>query len=430
MKSKENKKVKKNNSKSNANKKLNSKFKKKAIILLILFILLIAIVLGLIILNKKLAKPEIKLIGENEIILNLDEEYEEKGAVSTICGNKIETEISGEVDLSVPGEYTITYTAKNELSKKEEKITRKIIVKDNIAPNIELNGEERVEIYEGVKYEEKGAKASDNIDGDLTSEIETRGEVDNSKAGEYEIEYIVSDKAGNNTSIKRKIIVKTRPVIKSTAGLPVLMYHFFYDKNTGSGQDNNWIEISDFEAQIKYLTENDFYFPTWDEVEQYIDGNLNLPSKSVVITVDDGDASFFDLAVPIIQKYNAKATTFVITGWYGWRADNKQSNISYQSHSDQMHEGSGGKGVMLSWGHDKVVKDLKTSSQILGGATVFCYPFGHYNSVTKQELKDADYKLAFTTEGGRVHRGSDKYALPRVRISRGITLNSFMNMVK
>ena len=88
----------------------------------------------------------------------------------------------------------------------------------------------------------------------------------------------------------------------SQEGLPVLMYHFFYDTSKGEkGKDGNWIEISKFEEQIKYLAENNFYFPTWQEVEDFIDGKQELPEKSVVITVDDGDPSFFDLAVPIIQ---------------------------------------------------------------------------------------------------------------------------------
>ena len=79
--------------------------------------------------------------------------------------------------------------------------------------------------------------------------------------------------------------------------------------------------------------------------------------------------------------------------------------------------------------HDKIVEDLKKSSDILGGATVFCYPFGHYNDAAKKAVKDAGYHLAFTIEGGRVHKGNDKYALPRVRISRGVSLNSFKTMV-
>lgn len=213
-------------------------------------------------------------------------------------------------------------------------------------------------------------------------------------------------------------------------GLPILMYHFFYDKNTGTGKDNNYMEISDFEEQMKYLSDNNFYFPTWEEVEKYIDGKIELPEKSIVITVDDGDDSFFELAIPVIQKYNAKATTFVITSWYGYRAASKEANISYQSHSDNMHEGGAdGKGVMLSWSYDKILEDVKNSSQVLGGATIFCYPFGQYNDLDKQVLKDAGYKLAFTTEGGRVYKGSDKYALPRVRMSKGVSISSFAAMV-
>lgn len=209
------------------------------------------------------------------------------------------------------------------------------------------------------------------------------------------------------------------------------MYHFFYDENKTTGQDNNWIEISDFEEQMKYLSENNFYFPTWEEVEQYIDGKIKLPEKSVVITVDDGDDSFFDLAVPVIQKYDAQATSFVITSWYGYRANDKQENISYQSHSDCMHEGgSNGKGVMLSWSYDKILEDVKQSSDILGGATIFCYPFGQYNDLDKKVLKDAGYKLAFTTQGGRVYKGASRYELPRVRISKNTSISEFKNMVK
>lgn len=241
-------------------------------------------------------------------------------------------------------------------------------------------------------------------------------------------ENIVEEETKQEQQTNRRKATETD---KLKNGLPVLMYHFFYDKTTTSGKDNNWLEISKFEEQIKYLADNDFYFPTWEEVEQYIDGKIDLPSKSVVITVDDGDDSFFELAVPIIQKYNVNATSFVITSWYAKRLENKERNIYYESHSDAMHEGAtNGKGVMLSWPYDKIVEDVKTSSNTLGGATIFCYPFGQYNDLDKKALKDAGYKLAFTTEGGRVQKGSDKYALPRVRVSKGTTIKEFKEMVQ
>lgn len=407
---------------------------KKAIIVALAILLLSVIgIFGTKTIAENTAKPEIHLIGAEEISLNLGETYEEQGAEAKLNEEKLTPEIMGEVDTNIPGEYTIRYTVANKKGKNETTVKRRVLVKDNIAPTIELKGEDTIKLLVGDKYEEKGASANDNIDGDLTNNIEILGSVDTSKPENYEIEYRIRDSAGNQATAKRKVIVSEKKKIATTtskSGLPVLMYHFFYDKNVSSGKDNNYMEISDFEDQIKYLTDNDFYFPTWQEVEDYIEGKINLPSKSVVITVDDGDDSFFELAVPIIQKYNAKATSFIITSWYGYRANNKQANISYQSHSDCMHEGANGKGVMLSWTYDKIMEDVKQSSKTLGGSTVFCYPFGHYNDLDKKVLKDAGYRLAFTTEGGRVYKGSDKFALPRVRMAKGISLSTFASMVQ
>ena len=415
------------------NVKRKNMIKKVMIVALALVLLSTLGIFGAKTISENTAKPEIHLIGEEEISLNLGETYEEQGAEAKLNEDKLTPEIMGEVDTNIPGEYIIKYTVANKKGKNETTVERRVLVKDNIAPTIELKGEDTIKLFVGDKYEEKGASANDNIDGDLTSNIEIIGSVDTSKPENYEIEYKIKDSAGNQATAKRKVIVSEKKKIATTSsksGLPVLMYHFFYDKNVSSGKDNNYMEISDFEDQIKYLTDNNFYFPTWQEVEDYIDGKINLPSKSVVITVDDGDDSFFELAVPIIQKYNAKATSFVITSWYGYRANNKQANISYQSHSDCMHEGANGKGVMLSWSYDKILEDVKQSSQTLGGSTVFCYPFGHYNNLDKKVLKDAGYRLAFTTEGGRVYKGSDKFALPRVRMSKGVSLSTFASMVQ
>ena len=215
---------------------------------------------------------------------------------------------------------------------------------------------------------------------------DVKGEV-----AENTVEQVLSE--NENTSIENKENSELEQKLQSgktlsETGLPVLMYHFFYDKSKETGKDGNWIEISNFEEQMKYLAENDFYFPTWEQVENYIDGKQELPEKSVVITVDDGDPSFFELAVPIIQKYKIPTTSFVITYWYGNRANDKQDYVSYQSHSYDMHKaGSNGKGLMLSWDYDKIKDDILLSRDVLGGANIFCYPFGQYNDLDIKVLK-------------------------------------------
>lgn len=300
--------------------------------------------------------------------------------------------------------------------------------KDIMPPKIVLNGNSEEYLVCGEKYIEKGAIATDDKDGDLTNYIEIESNLNTNVAGAYEIKYSVSDSSKNKTEEIRKIRVYNE---LGQEGLPVLMYHFFYNKNERKAPDGNWIEINDFEEQIKYLSENNYYFPTWEEVEKYIDGIKKLPEKSIVLTVDDGDASFFDLAVPVLQKYNVTATSFVITEWYGWRAKNKEKNVNYQSHSNNMHQaGADRKGVLLSWSKDKIIQDAKTSSEILGGATVFCYPFGQYNDESKKEIKESGYKLAFTTNAGRVKPKMGKFELPRVRIDGKTSMKVFMNKIK
>lgn len=328
--------------------------------------------------------------------------------------------------------------------------------RDEIAPIITLNGEKEITVNLNDTYKDDGCKAEDNIDGDITSKVTITGEVDTKKEGEYTITYTVEDSSNNKTEETRKVIVKkqettavsskttndSKPVTVSTTnktttskrGLPVLMYHFFYDAKKGEkGPDNNWMEVSAFEQQMKYLSDNNFYFPSWQEVEDYIDGKKTLPEKSVVVTIDDGDQTYIKYAIPIIEKYNVKATSFVVTSWNGdyLPKQYRSSHMDFQSHSHDMHRaGANGKGRFVNLSYKEALEDVTKSKNMIGNCTVFCYPFGHYNDTAIKTLKDAGYRLAFTTKGGRVYKGSKKFELPRVRMSKGISLNSFKEAVK
>jgi len=226
----------------------------------------------------------------------------------------------------------------------------------------------------------------------------------------------------------------TTKIDKSVRGLPILMYHFFYDKNNNTRSlDSNYTEISAFEAQMKYLSDNNYYYPTWDEVYDFVEGKKALPQKSVVVTIDDGDSTFFDLAVPILKEYNVKATSFLITSVMNSEtiAEYTSPILEFESHSDNMHRaGKNGKGIFLTISHDEAYNDLMASQKLLGLSEVFCYPFGDYNNFTKNMLIETGYKLAVTTNSGRVYPGMDPLILPRVRMSRGESLNSFISKVK
>lgn len=223
----------------------------------------------------------------------------------------------------------------------------------------------------------------------------------------------------------------TDPSLPKAKSLSILMYHFFYDSAAGgTGEDGNWVDTKTFEDHIKYLSDNKYYFPTWDEVEQFIAGNISLPEKSIVITADDGNPSFFNLAVPILVKYKVPATSFLITSWTDPKNINTDKNlITFMSHSHAMHDGGcegGHGGLFRCLEHDKAIADLETSKGIIGGGDVFCYPFGDYTDQSIQELKEAGFKVAVTTEYGKAEPGMNPLLLPRIRISQSTDLNSFI----
>lgn len=424
--------------------------KRTIIICAIIAIILIAVAIGIIsiLYIQNNTVPTISLIGDENIKLKLNDTYEEHGVQAFLNKDDVSKNviIDGNVNTSKIGKYSVKYTIYNSKNRKPVTIERNVYVEDDIPPKITLKGKPEVTISVGDTYKDEGCIAQDNYDGDITSKVEITGKVDTNKEGKYTIFYTVEDSSRNVAKISRTVTVIKKQVtvtIDSNPitgievrknGLPVLMYHFFYDAKKGEkGPDNNWMEVSAFEEQMKYLSENNYYFPSWEEVEDYIDGKKNLPAKSVVITIDDGDASFIKYAIPIIEKYNIKATSFVVTSWNGdWLPKSYISDhLDFQSHSHDMHRsGSNGKGRFVNLSYKDALEDVKKSKDIIGKCTIFCYPFGHYNDNAIKVLKDAGYNLAFTTQGGRVYKGSNKYTLPRVRMSKGISMSEFKEAIR
>lgn len=222
-----------------------------------------------------------------------------------------------------------------------------------------------------------------------------------------------------------------------TNGLSICMYHYVYDKNNPPKEqlNNNFIEVHDLEAELKYLTENNYYFPTWEEVRKYVKGELLLPKKSVVLTFDDGAYSFLNLGVPLFNKYKVPVTSFLIGNLEGKKKVKKYASeyMTFQSHSYNMHRGGGNighGGIFPVMNHNDAVADLQKSIRIGGNSDAFAYPYGDYNDSCIQAVKDAGFKCAVTTEYGRAKVGDDPLVLPRIRMLRGQSLDSFKKLVE
>ncbi|OUR93868.1 hypothetical protein A9Q87_03925 [Flavobacteriales bacterium 34_180_T64] len=167
--------------------------------------------------------PVITLNGASTINLNVGDNYTEQGATATdnIDGDLTSSiVISGTVNTAVGGTYLVNYNVSDAAGNAATEVTRTVnVIPDTTAPVITLNGASTINLNVGGTYNEQGATATDNIDGDITANIVTTGTVNTAVAGTYFVNYNVSDAAGNAaTQVTRTINVSlivdtTAPVI-------------------------------------------------------------------------------------------------------------------------------------------------------------------------------------------------------------------------
>lgn len=157
--------------------------------------------------------PEITLEGEEEYRQSYAKKYEEPGFKAI---DSYEGDLTDKVKVSKEEiddtKYNLKYEIKDTSGNKAEKV-RKVTIIDDVPPVINLNGSASMTIYLNANYEEKGAKAEDEKDGDLTDKISIEGDVDTSKTGKYTIYYKVFDNSGNETTKTRTVTVVEKKTV-------------------------------------------------------------------------------------------------------------------------------------------------------------------------------------------------------------------------
>ncbi len=404
------------------------------IILIVLLLLVVGYILYQTVYLDYVNDIEFKLIGDKEVTLEVFSSYEERGTKATFRDDNItgKVKVKGNIDTSKVGSYTLEYEV--EYKNKKSSLKRTINIVDTELPTINLIGETKYSIYVGDTFNDPGIHAIDNYDGDISSNVAVENLINNTVAGTYNINYTITDSSGNISTISREVEVKNRPVVSQ--GIAVLNYHFFYSDGEYCGQ-GICLNTNKFEEQLKYLKDNGYKTLTMDEFVDWMYGRIELPKKSVLLTIDDGAMGTGlhngNKLIPLLEKYQAHATLFLITGW--WDINNYKSDyLEVESHTFDMHTEGVCSGVnrgakMLCLDHDSALADLKKSISITGSSDAFCYPFYVYNDNAINLVKEAGFKVAFAGGGYKATRNSNKYAIPRYPIYDSTSLSTFINYI-
>ncbi len=157
---------------------------------------------------KDLSAPKLTIVGGDTVILDVFSPYYEAGTqVSDNHTTGIQVQISGNVNTSVIGNYTLTYSA-TDSSGNQATARRVVRVLDREAPVITLKGSALVQIARFAGYNDPKVNITDNYDDQATlnSNLEILDSVQYDKEGLYQICYKVSDVSGNKAAMVCRLV--------------------------------------------------------------------------------------------------------------------------------------------------------------------------------------------------------------------------------
>lgn len=247
----------------------------------------------------------------------------------------------------------------------------------------------------------------------------------------YYFEYLGHLVYVNKSDIEKEIETSYSAEIASS--IAVLNYHYIVNKDSGELKEcvqSICITDTQYEEELKYLKDNGYYTATMKDTELFLTGKINLPKKTVVITIDDG--WYVARNIALLEKYEMHGTLFLI-GNLAQPDAYKSDYLEIHSHGWNIHNigecpGNLG-GAILCKDKQYLLDDLKKSRDSLNNTTYFCYPFYEYNERAIEILKEAGFTMAF--KGGRVKAkpGVNLFKVPRYSITNSDTLKDFISYI-
>jgi hypothetical protein len=163
--------------------------------------------------------PVITLKGDNPMNIVVGHAFHDPGATAKDEVDGIVTvTASGTVDTTKIAPYTIIYTAKDQAGNKatKKRTVNVIVAPDTTKPTITLIGQALMYHQKKLPFNDPGATAQDDTDGDITTHISASNGVNINAAGTYTIKYSVSDAASNAATPITRTIKVVESIIKKT----------------------------------------------------------------------------------------------------------------------------------------------------------------------------------------------------------------------
>lgn len=284
-----------------------------------------------------ITKPVITLLGDNPALATIGEPYVDAGVlvIDNADGDITEQVVTdNQVNTAVGGTYIVRYNVADFSGNVADEVVRTVFVQnaDGVPPEIQLIGSSIVTITQGDVYNDAGATALDDFDGDVTDDIVVTSNVDTEAAGTYQVRYNVADRAGNNaTEVVRTVVVREPDVepplitLEGSANVSVFQHDVYVDAGATAhdARDGNVTAAIEVDGNVDVSTVGVY------QVRYNVEDSSGNQANEVVRTVSVQDGTYPVITVlgespvltPVLEEYEDAGATAV---------DNQDGDITNQ----------------------------------------------------------------------------------------------------
>jgi peptidoglycan/xylan/chitin deacetylase (PgdA/CDA1 family) len=219
-----------------------------------------------------------------------------------------------------------------------------------------------------------------------------------------------------------------------TVNVPVLTYHRVHTM-PAVGQPDLIVDPANFAAELKALHDGGYHTISQAQLFHALYDRKPLPSKPVLISVDDGYVDDVRTILPDLERWHMVATFFVITG--------RITEPGFLDASQIRELDRAGMDVGDHTAHHVDLRLLtpsqlqaetagsrKTLEAVLGHPVYFfAYPFGVFNDRVVHAVHDAGFTMAFTTAGGTTESTASPLTMPRIHVGRSEDPDGLLSML-
>ncbi len=201
----------------------------------------------------------------------------------------------------------------------------------------------------------------------------------------------------------------------------ILTYHRFVPGDREC--DLLAVSGASFRSQLQYLKDNEYTVVSFVDLADFVEGKGPMPQKPVILSMDDGYKSVYQVAYPVLREFGYKATIFVYSDFIGAPAalnwmEMKEMVASglvdiqphSKTHSDLTRRQPGESAAAY---RERLRDEVQVTTRAIRANLdipihTFAFPYGAENDAVLEALADEGFRLGATVTSG----GNPAFAHP------------------